>query len=484
MPRREIPAGVEVRSANAEEMEDFRFIANLALQEHGNPMRDPVTFLQPEWSTCVFEHGELSTTFGAWPFSMRFNGERAHVAGVTAVGTNPTKRRRGYLRFAMEHSLDEQYERGQSLAALYASQAGIYQRFGYAICSRRNKYELDPADLSFVHAPTPTGTLSISNAKDLPDDAVVIRDLYRKYMQPRNGLLHRGINLWSAEVLDEPGDIAEGPVRVLLYEEDGEALGYMVFTSREDQSLNAYSAGQRDHRMTIREYGWLTPAAYVALWQYAASQDLTWRIHRQRCPDRRPDRPPRPRPAHSPRPIDGRHSGPHRRPAARTHDPQVPGRVGDHLPGARRPLRLESGHLEALGRTRRRRHPSGRRITGTDNGRVHDGAPGDRRTVGDLQSSPRPDRSHGLGRRLIRADHLFATEYDHALHEPLLGFGSDRLAEQVAPDRLLQRSDLPRIEVAVGRPRVRQRQTAGDLDQFLQRADHSREQVENRRAVR
>ena len=279
MPRREVPAGVEVRAANPEEMEDFRFVANLALGEHGNPKRDPVTFLQPEWSTCVFEHGALSTTFGAWPFSMRFNGERAHVAGVTAVGTDPTKRRRGYLRLAMEHALDEQYERGQSLAALYASQAGIYQRFGYAICSWRQRYEIDPLDLNFVHAPTPTGTLSISNAKDLPDDAAVIRDLYREFMQPRNGLLHRGLNLWSAEVLDEPEDITEGPVRVLLYEEDGQALGYMVYTSREERGLNEVSAGQRDHRMTIREYGWLTPAAYVAMWQFAASQDLTWRIY-------------------------------------------------------------------------------------------------------------------------------------------------------------------------------------------------------------
>ncbi len=279
MTRREIPAGVEVRAANAEEMEDFRFIANLALQEHGNPMRDPVTFLQPEWSTCVFEHGSLATTFGAWPFSMRFNGERAHVAGVTAVGTDPTKRRRGYLRFAMEHSLDEQYERGQSLAALYASQAGIYQRFGYAICSRRHKYEIDPLDLNFVQAPTPTGQLSVTNAKDLPDDAQVIRELYRQYMQPRNGLLHRGLNLWSAEVLSEPDDITEGPVRVLLYEEQGETQGYMVYTSREDRSLNAFSAGQRDQRMTIREYGWLTPAAYVAMWQFAAGQDLVYRIH-------------------------------------------------------------------------------------------------------------------------------------------------------------------------------------------------------------
>ena len=195
------------------------------------------------------------------------------------MGTNPTKRRRGYLRFAMEHSLDEQYERGQSLAALYASQAGIYQRFGYAICSWRQRYELDPYDLNFVHAPTPTGTLSIANAKDLPDNAVVVRDLYRKFMQPRNGLLHRGLNLWNAEVLSEPEDIHEGPVRVLLYEEDGEALGYMVYTSTEDRELNTFSSGQRDHRMTIREYAWLTPAAYTALWQFAASQDLTWRIY-------------------------------------------------------------------------------------------------------------------------------------------------------------------------------------------------------------
>ena len=284
MPRREVPAGVEVRAANAEEMEDFRFVANIALGEHGNPKRDPVTFLQPEWSTCVFERGELSTTFGAWPFSMRFNGERAHVAGVTAVGTLPTKRRRGYLRFAMEHSLDEQYERGQSLAALYASQAGIYQRFGYAICSQRRRYEIDPYDLNFINAPAPRGQLSVTNAKDLPDDAQVIRDLYRQYMQPRNGLLHRGLNLWQAEILDEPEDITEGPVRVLLYEEDGQALGYMVYTSCEDRALNAPSSGQRDHRMTIREYGWLTPEAYVAMWQFAASQDLTWRIFVQDTP--------------------------------------------------------------------------------------------------------------------------------------------------------------------------------------------------------
>ena len=58
----------------------------------------------------------------------------------------------------------------------------------------------------------------------------------------------------------------------------------MVYTSREDRSLNAFSAGQRDQRMTIREYGWLTPEAYVAMWQFAAGQDLVYRIHLNDAP--------------------------------------------------------------------------------------------------------------------------------------------------------------------------------------------------------
>ena len=188
MPR-ELPAGVIVRAANAEEMEEFRFVANIALAEHGVPERDPVTYLRPEWSTCVFEHGQLATTFGAWPFSMRFNGERAAIAGVTAVGTLPTKRRRGYLRAAMEYSLTEQYERGQSLAALYASQAAIYQRFGYAVCSNRCSYEIDPLDLHFIHYPEPRGELTVSNAADLPDDAQVIRESLSRLRRaaPRTG---------------------------------------------------------------------------------------------------------------------------------------------------------------------------------------------------------------------------------------------------------------------------------------------------------
>ena len=191
VPSRLLPGGVQVRAASAEEMEQYLFVARLALSAHGEAARNPDNWTKLEWTSCVFEDGALVSSFGVWPFTMRFNGQPASIAGVTGIGALPTKRRRGYLRAAMETSLQEQQERGQSIAALFASQAGIYQRFGYAVCSRRLRYELDPRDLTFVHVPTPAGNLRVVNVADLPDHARILRDVYKEFARPPNVALER-----------------------------------------------------------------------------------------------------------------------------------------------------------------------------------------------------------------------------------------------------------------------------------------------------
>ena len=281
--KRPLPAGVEVRAANREEMEHLRYINQMVFAEHGLAERDATNWLEPDWTTCVFERGRMATTFGAWPFSMRFNGERAAVAGVTAVGTLPNKRRRGYLRAAMERALHEQRDRGQSIAILFASQAAIYYRFGYAVTSFVNKYEIEPAHLNFIHHPRPAGEVTIADAKDLDENGQVLKDLYREFVAPRNGPLHRGQALWEAGPLAEPAP-TEGPIRTLLYEEDGKPLGYLIFTNRDvhrEHIGGRYldeSAGQGDQQLVVREYAALTPAACIALWQTIAAHDLVHRI--------------------------------------------------------------------------------------------------------------------------------------------------------------------------------------------------------------
>src|SRR5207344_3532582 len=62
-------------------------------------------------------------------------GARVPTAGVTVVGVLPTHRRRGILRELMRAQLDDVHARGEPLAALWASEGGIYGRFGYGLAS-------------------------------------------------------------------------------------------------------------------------------------------------------------------------------------------------------------------------------------------------------------------------------------------------------------------------------------------------------------
>ena len=72
---------------------------------------------------------------GVFPFTMSVPGARVATAGVTVVGVLPTHRRRGILRAMMRKQLADVHERGEPLAALWASEGSIYGRFGYGLAS-------------------------------------------------------------------------------------------------------------------------------------------------------------------------------------------------------------------------------------------------------------------------------------------------------------------------------------------------------------
>ena len=175
-------------------MDDFAYVTHTTLASHGRSHYDPMRDMRPEWTLCAFEDGALVTSSGAWPFSMRFNGERIAVAGVTAVGTLPHKRRRGYLGRTMLASFVRQHEAGQAIAILHASLAAIYQRYGYAVVAGAWDYAIDPRDLRLRGGrEAAAGTVRLSDKRELP----LLKEIYRAYAGPRTGLLHRGEALWE-----------------------------------------------------------------------------------------------------------------------------------------------------------------------------------------------------------------------------------------------------------------------------------------------
>src|SRR6478736_8021381 len=84
---------------------------------------------------AVFDAGRIVAGAGAYGLELTLPGGPTRCAGVTVVGVLPSHRRRGLLRRMMELQLRDVYERGEPIAALWASEETIYGRFGYGLAS-------------------------------------------------------------------------------------------------------------------------------------------------------------------------------------------------------------------------------------------------------------------------------------------------------------------------------------------------------------
>ncbi|MEX2372729.1 MAG: GNAT family N-acetyltransferase, partial [Dehalococcoidia bacterium] len=177
---------VEIRPATPEEMPA---VARQASRQLGN---DPSMFtgLAAEWTMCAFVDGEVATTYGWWPLQVRFNGPAAPMEGVTWVSTHPAHRRRGYLRAAARAHFEQMHERREvAIAGLHPAWMAIYQRYGYGTITSRTSYRIEPRSVAFHHPIEARGTV---REVDLETEFGLLVDVYRRYRDGRNGLIHRG----------------------------------------------------------------------------------------------------------------------------------------------------------------------------------------------------------------------------------------------------------------------------------------------------
>ncbi len=94
--------------------------------------------------------GELAVGgSGAYTFRMTVPGGEVGAAGITAVGVLPTHRRRGILRQMMTELFRQATERGEPVAILWASEAAIYQRFGFGMATKGANFEAAKGKIRF-----------------------------------------------------------------------------------------------------------------------------------------------------------------------------------------------------------------------------------------------------------------------------------------------------------------------------------------------
>jgi predicted acetyltransferase len=262
----------EIRSAQKEEMVEFIRVATAALVLPHKLTPELASSIAPEITLCAFDGGKLATTSAALPLTMRFNGDSVPVSGITLVGTLPIYRKKGFLRRILTRHFELLYhQKRQPITALYASQAAIYQRFGYGIVSSRNTYKVVPQHLRFA-----TGQDLPENAsfKELGDDGNdVLRFIYRQFVADRIGYLHRAGKIWDIGALSKPKKGAL--LNRILYLENDTPLGYVIYTI-EPQNV---AFGQPWQRIDIRDIAWLTADAYQAIWNFFADMGVVTEIN-------------------------------------------------------------------------------------------------------------------------------------------------------------------------------------------------------------
>jgi predicted acetyltransferase len=168
----------------------------------------------------------------------------------------------------MRYQIDDIRSRGEVIAALHASEGGIYGRFGYGPATFGATYTIDKrvARLARPSRDVAPGRVRLVHRDDA---AEAFPAIYGEYALTRAGELDRGeIDYTSA--LGDPGAEELNRRFYAVYQEDDHLDAYVGY---EIAAMNPPSHGPR--RLIVHELCALTPAAYIAVWDFLLGIDLT-----------------------------------------------------------------------------------------------------------------------------------------------------------------------------------------------------------------
>lgn len=169
---------------------------------------------------AAFDDGTIVGGAGAFPFEMSVPGGELRCGGVTVVGVYPTHRRRGALRAMMDAQLRDIHERGEPIAALWASEETIYGRYGYGIASWMGDIALPREWASFAKPLERRGTVRFVEPAEA---ATLFPPVWEELMRRRPGAFRRTETWWRLRTTRIPDPEKDNPARFVVLEQDGEA---------------------------------------------------------------------------------------------------------------------------------------------------------------------------------------------------------------------------------------------------------------------
>jgi len=253
---------------------------------HGTPMSERaranfLARLEFGRTLAAFDGDTIVGGTGAFSFQMRVPGAMAAVAGVSLVAVLPSHRRQGILSALMRRQLTEVSERGEAVAVLFASESGIYGRYGYGRASWHAAYRLQRGEGTLAPGGPADPGLRLRIAEPLSARAELAQ-VYDVALAERPGLYARTEPWWDRLLTNlHSEDGSSQQIRCVLAEDDSGPRAYAVFRSTEYWDEDA---GLPRGVLEVSEALATDPAATAALWDNLLSRDLVSEFHARMRP--------------------------------------------------------------------------------------------------------------------------------------------------------------------------------------------------------
>jgi predicted acetyltransferase len=277
-------AQLELTYATREGTEDFlRATARGFHQDYDPERAGPARgVFEPERNFGYTVAGRWVATCGAYTRRMTVPGGSVPVAAVSYVTVQPSYRRRGLLSQMMRHQLGSLVEAGvEPVALLWASEAGIYGRYGYGAAT---------AELSLTG---PTQEAAFRPEVDLGPGSVgevgaeefrgVAEALHARLLAARPGALDRPGGWWDAVLDDHPArrNGESGYRFALHFDASGRPDGYLSFRTGE-RAGGGWGPGGSVRVVSLDA---ATASGYARLWRFVLDLDLIRSFQAHRGPD-------------------------------------------------------------------------------------------------------------------------------------------------------------------------------------------------------
>ena len=217
-------------------------------------------------SLAVFEGSNIIGGCQCHRLEMSIPGGISAVGGVSNVAVQPTHTRQGIMSRMMRRQMNDMHEWGEPLAALFASEAGIYGRFGYGIGTQFEAWRIERPYNDFARQHESPGRIEFVEPNDIGRD---LPEVYRRGSEGRPGVFPKPPHKWEEESRAPDANDPEPRIRgrgrgglfYAAYEEKGRIDGYVSYRSNRPT-------------VTINDLMAVTREAASALWRFCFDIDL------------------------------------------------------------------------------------------------------------------------------------------------------------------------------------------------------------------